>query len=89
MTNLQHHYYFHHPVIIPERIVTLKAIHEINQILYFGQHGCGMQDFCRNQKTDITSSLCDEPWKRAKEDPLCPFGQIWKMWGLCEKSPVY
>lgn len=89
MTNSRSNYYFMHPNIKTEKIICFKAIHEINQILRFGQKGCGMKEFC-SRPNDITSTLCDnEPWKRAELDQLCPLGQVWKMWGLNGKAPVH
>lgn len=87
MTNNLRDYYFQHSSVHPERIAALKAVNEINMILFYSQEGCKMKDFCSRGK-DITSALCDRPWLRSKEDQLCPFGQVWKMWGLSEIVPV-
>lgn len=88
MTNNHEHYFFHHPQINTDKIVALRAINEINELTAYGQQGCGMKKFC-SQPVNITSSLCDEPWKQVKELQHCPFAQIWGMWGLGAKEPDF
>ena len=90
MTNERQGYYFSHPNILTNEILSLRAIQEVNQLLLFGQKGCTMREFCSRPKNrDITSELCDEPWKRVALPMLCPFAKIWKMWGLSDKSPIF
>lgn len=58
--------------------------------LYAGHTCCALYNFCKTQPDrDITNGHClSAPWLRAKEDELCPFGQLWKTWGLIDEIPV-
>ncbi|MBB2150562.1 hypothetical protein GM920_16815 [Pedobacter sp. LMG 31462] len=87
MTNRKKHYFFSHPNIKTNEIIVLKAIQEIHEVMFYEQKGCNMKEFCK-QPEDITSELCNQPWKRATGENLCPFGQIWKMWGLDKKEVI-
>lgn len=70
------------------------VIYQIVKIFLGKQKRCDLKLFCqKNCKDkriqDYTDSNCDfSPWEKSKIDPLCPFGQIWRMWGLTEKKPL-
>ncbi len=70
------------------------AINQIFYILIFRQRNCELRNYCRansisQQIPDYTDHHCDNsPWVKAKKDQLCPFGQVWKMWGLSDKEPI-
>lgn len=79
---------FYHPEIIPDKIVAFLAINEVREILMNRQTECQLKALCSKSEGDITNNNCKTPWKRGTEHPLCPFGQIIKMWGIHEKTPV-
>lgn len=90
MSNSKDAFYFSHPKIATDQIVLLRAIQEVNKLLVNGQKGCQMKKFCSYPKSkDITSELCDEPWKRTVLENPCPFSVIWHMWGLAGISPIF
>jgi len=78
---------FSHPKHYPDNLLALKAINEVSKVLNGSLEPCGMKVCCKNSLTDITNNKCDTPWLRGSEDPLCPFGQIIKMWGISTKLP--
>lgn len=78
---------FYHPEIIPENIIAFLAINEVREVLMYRQTDCKLYPLCTKSEGDITNSNCSTPWKRGNEDPLCPFGQIIKMWGIHDKQP--
>jgi hypothetical protein len=57
--------------------------------VFKGKRVCGLYDFCKsNPGRDITSAKClTAPWERGLKEELCPFGQLWKAWGLNGKVP--
>lgn len=79
---------FSHPEINPQYIIAFKAIYEVREIIMGKQKECGLKAFCKSDTRDITNESCNTPWDRGKQEPLCPFGQIIKMWGIHEKTPV-
>lgn len=72
--------------IQPYQLLVFKQVLNI----YRGQRKCSLYSFCKTRPDrDITNNLClTAPWLRAKEEELCPFGQIWKTWGLKDEIPV-
>jgi len=78
---------FYHPQIIPKYIVAFKAINEVREVMMGRQIECNMQTYCKQNQEDITNKYCKTPWRKGSEDPLCPFGQIIKMWGIHEIVP--
>ena len=41
-----------------------------------------------NPEKDITNEKClNAPQERVHEKELCPFAQLWKTWGLLDKTP--
>ena len=59
--------------------------------LFAGQRQCLLYKFCKTKPDrDITNHHCTTaPWLRATEEELCPFGQLWKTWGLINKTPKW
>jgi hypothetical protein len=57
--------------------------------VYNGHKKCGLYEFCKKRPDkDITNANCQTaPWLQGQEDELCPFGQLWKTWGLNGKTP--
>lgn len=55
---------------------------------------CGMVKFCSRAEYDcIASDLINyrcllEPWANAERSHLCPYGMLWKIWGLSGKKLV-
>jgi len=90
MSNRNDAYYFHHPEIQVPNIEVFRAVAETHKLFLHAQKGCQMKGFCSSGPSgDITSSLCDEPWKRIKTKYTCAFTVLWIMWGLAEKTPVF
>jgi hypothetical protein len=80
---------FYHPEIIPEYITAFMAINEVREVLMNRQTDCKLHKLCSNSEKNAINNNCKNPWKKASEDPLCPFGQIIKMWGIHVKIPIY
>ena len=67
----------------------LLVFQEILRV-FDGSTACDLYQFCKNRSDkDITNTLCKTaPWLRGVSDDLCPFGQLWKTWGLNGEVPV-
>jgi len=67
-----------------------KAIEEVYNILHGYRRNCTLKDHCSRLKDkNIVNQNCDiSPWNKSKEEILCSFGIIWKLWGLGEKEPI-
>lgn len=55
---------------------------------------CDLKEFCiKSCETDPNLKIDDNcdvaPWKKAKQDHLCPVGQIWHHWALKDYFPKY
>lgn len=60
------------------------------KVTYMGKKQCHMYKLCVAAKPDITNNLCKtEPWKRTEMEELCPYAQMWKSWGLSDKTPTH
>ena len=70
----------------PYQLLVFKQI--IN--VYYGGTKCTLYEFCSNNEGEkLTNELClSSPWKRGKDENLCPFGQLWKTWALNDEIPV-
>jgi hypothetical protein len=70
----------------PYQLLVFKQI--IN--VFNGHKCCSLYDFCSLRKDkNITNELCKTaPWERGTEAELCPFGQLWKTWGLNGEIPI-
>lgn len=89
MTNNLDEYYFSHPNIKTDMIVTLRAIYQVGMLLITGQEECQMKGFCRKSVSgDITSDFCNKPWKMSYLENTCSYGHLWRMWGLKGKVPI-
>jgi len=90
LTNNLDECYFSHPNINTDMIVTLRTIYEVGKLMITGQKECEMKNFCRKSLSgDITSELCNEPWKMSGLNPTCSYGHLWEMWGLKDKTPIF
>lgn len=66
----------------------LRAIIEVHQLLNGYHKNCNMKTLCKQYPGgDITDKNCDRPWLRSNYLELCPFAQLWKMWGLQNFQP--
>lgn len=56
---------------------------------YCGDHRCSLVDVCAaDSGKDITDKNCTcQPWVRVNQSQLCPYAQMWKIWGLVGKIP--
>lgn len=91
-TNNKNHGVFVPPgtlAVLPEQPYQLLIFKQIIS-LYMGKIPCDLYSFCKTgKKGDITNNNCiTAPWLRVKEEYLCPFGQLWKTWGLINEIPV-
>lgn len=54
---------------------------------------CELKMYCKEtclklEQDDFTNEKCnDSPWERATEDPVCPFGAMWRTWSLIGFKP--
>lgn len=78
-----------HANAIPHQPYQLRVFSAIIKV-YMGEKKCSMYDFCKARPDkDITNMHCTTaPWERAKDADLCPFGQLWRTWGLIGEIPV-
>ena len=71
----------------------LAAVSEVFSMLTTRRSSCSLYGFCKESSLlqnipDYTDERCRiSPWKKVTDDPLCPYGQIWKMWDLAERTP--
>lgn len=67
-----------------------KAFQAIAHIFHEGGSACSMFGLCEaSPLEDLTNHDChSQPWNRVNNEQLCPFAQMWKMWGLAGKLPV-
>lgn len=74
------------------QLALFRGIFEIHMVLKTGIPKCTMKTYCRYHPAgDLTSAVCDEkPWENVNHRTglLCPFAQLWKLWGLNEKTPL-
>lgn len=72
--------------ILPHHLLVYR---EFINLVFKGQISCGLFDFCNiSSNGEIVNENCiNAPWLRGTEEELCPFGQIWKAWGLNGKTP--
>lgn len=70
----------------PYQLLVFKQIIDV----FNGKKHCSLIDFCKSRPDeDITNQFCKiSPWKRATEKNLCPFGQLWRTWGLTDEIPL-
>jgi hypothetical protein len=73
----------------PNQPFQLLVFKEILNI-YHGNKSCSMHKFCNSPQSNIiTDENCKtSPWKRAKDQQLCPLAQLWRTWGLTNEIPV-
>ena len=88
--------YFYHPQQInynfqPYAFLAIKEVFNIFSGKYLK---CGLKLECKlscheQGIQDYTDERClNNPWERHSDALLCPFAQIWRMWGLIGKIPV-
>jgi len=60
------------------------AIYSIFNISRIKTKECQLHEYCsKNQEQMSYDDRCiNAPWTRVKDNQLCPFAHIWKMWGL-------
>lgn len=70
----------------PYQLLVFKQILQT----FAGQKSCSLKNLCDKPESDVmTNSDClNSPWKRATEERLCPFAQMWKTWALTNEIPV-
>lgn len=70
----------------PYQLLVFKEILNI----FNGQQNCSLINMCnKTNSMVVTNELCNtSPWKRAKDEQLCPFAQMWRTWALTNENPV-
>lgn len=64
------------------------ALREIYNLFNHGKNECEMLEWCKDSPNSTPNKLCTTaPWRKSKEDRLCPYAFIWKHWGLKDKEP--
>lgn len=73
----------------PKQPYQLLAFKQILNI-YNGKQNCSLYNLCSHSKSKVTvDENCKvSPWKRAKDQQLCPLAQLWRTWGLTDQIPV-
>lgn len=69
----------------PFQLLVFKEVLRV----YSGHKSCSMIDFCKlsPEKEMVNDSCLKAPWDKVNESNLCPFAQMWKTWGLINKTP--
>lgn len=70
----------------PYQLLVFKEILNI----FKGKQSCSLYNLCSKPESQtITNEFCKvAPWKRAADEQLCPFGQLWKTWALTNEIPI-
>jgi hypothetical protein len=88
--NQNKHWSFHPKTNSEDQASLFIAIGEVYSVLDGEKTQCALKSHCAGRPDgDITNKDCDvAPWERIKLPMLCPFAQIWKHWGLSNKTPI-
>ncbi|MBN9297327.1 MAG: hypothetical protein J0I41_09960 [Filimonas sp.] len=69
----------------------LAAIAQLQDILLDGSCRCALIEQCQasSNKMPVDSDCQTRPWVKANHEPLCPFGAVWRSFGLNEYTIVF
>lgn len=66
-----------------------KAFSRVEQLFSQGLKGCALYEWCCKSPQSTPSELClSTPWKKVKEERLCPYALLWKHWNLSKYDVV-
>ena len=66
----------------------IKAINEVRKVFEEESFSCSMYEWCKNSKDSTPNALCTfAPWRKYREQRLCPFALVWKHWHLAGRIP--
>lgn len=66
-----------------ESIAYIKAVHCMYRLLHDGELKCDLYEWCsKDVNISVDESCINKPWLKCNKDLLCPFGYLWKHWGL-------
>ncbi|AHJ95530.1 hypothetical protein [Hymenobacter swuensis] len=72
-----------------------RAMRQVTALFMEGKVACEMKSYCQRSQEeqdqpDFVDSRCtNAPWQRCKDQNLCAFGAIWRMWGLTDVVPHF
>lgn len=53
------------------------------RLLHDGELKCDLYEWCsKDVNISVDESCINKPWLKCNKDLLCPFGYLWKHWGL-------
>lgn len=85
-------YWIIHPIGKNEKnyaIDYFPAIMEIFKALKDGNDCCEMLDWCSVSGIHNIDDRCiNAPWLHCQQNDLCPYGILWKKWGLANKTII-
>lgn len=85
--------YFKMPISIGNNemdVEYFRAIREIEKLFEHGQIECTMKKWCLDSPDSTPNELCaTAPWKKNKEERLCPYAFLWKHWNLASREPQW
>jgi len=87
-SNNQQHYCICNDPEIQKLLLVFPAINEVQEVL-FGKNCCGLKEYCAKHLPNCfnENDCFNAPWVKSNQAQLCPFGQVWRMWGLSEFTP--
>lgn len=77
------------------QVIYFHAVKELIDVIFSGKRSCGLYVGCLEEcKTNngayVTSEDCySAPWKRAREEKLCPLGKLFYLWGFGDREFEY
>lgn len=68
----------------------LPKVFQAVSFTFAGRCDCSLHDFCRAiSEINLTDDSClKQPWMRVHRPDLCPYAQMWRTWGLQNKTPL-
>lgn len=72
------------------RFEFLEVVREIERLFEHGVRQCSLRPWCAmSQNGSLVDKRCENaPWERCNDDALCPYGALWRHWGLAEYKVI-
>ena len=65
----------------------LLSLQQLNNTLIFGNSHCGLYKCCDKSPNVTVDDRCkNSPWERAKDDNICAYGTLWRLYGFTKKN---
>lgn len=71
--------------------VEIGYFYAISQIISFFENGnpkCELLSICKRHGNKIDNRCDTTPWERCRDEFLCPYAMLWKLWRLKDFQPV-